>query len=208
MKSQCVVFGAGGHSRSVIFALRRAGINPLWAIDTVSKKEDEHILGVPVKVDSDLIRLLKSMDVSTVYLAIGDNSLRQKYFEELRLEKYLLPNFQAISAIVSEDIQWGEGNIVLEKAYIGPESHLGDNNIINTGAIIEHQCKIGSHNHLAPGALLAGSVIIGDGNFLGLGSGVIPQIKIGAQVTLGAMGLLRSHTPENGTYVGVPARKK
>ncbi len=60
--------------------------------------------------------------------------------------------------------------------------------------------------HICPGAHLAGEVQVGACSWIGIGASVIQQIRIGADVTVGAVAAVVCDLPDGVTAVGVPAR--
>ena len=60
--------------------------------------------------------------------------------------------------------------------------------------------------HICPDARLAGEVEVGDRSWIGIGASVIQQIRIGADVTVGAGAAVVCDLPDGVTAVGVPAR--
>lgn len=204
----CVVIGAGGHSRSLCSLLKGSKeYNPLMVIDLDFSGKNENILGLRVRgVKDNLPRDLRKIGVKYLFLAIGDNKQREKLFLELKNEGLLFPNLVANTSIIKEDVELGEGNIVFDKAYLGPLVKIGNNNIINTASIVEHECAIGSHCNIGPVSVISGRSKIGDHVFVGASVTIIDQIFIDNFVTLGAGAVVVKDINKSGTYVGVPAK--
>ena len=204
----CVVIGAGGHSRSLCSLLKGSKeYNPLMVIDLNFSRKDESILGLNVRgIKKNLSQDLKEIGVKDIFLAIGDNKRREKLFLELKNHDFLFPNLVAGTAVEKEDVEYGEGNIVFDKAYIGPLVKMGDNNIVNTASIIEHECTIGSHCNIGPVSVISGRSKMRDHIFIGASVTIIDQVFINSSVTLGAGAVVVKDIKKPGTYIGVPAR--
>jgi len=208
MKS-CIVIGAGGHSRSLCSLLKSSQeYDTLMVLDLNYSGRDEDILGLKVRgVKDTLSRDLRKTGVKYLFLAIGDNRKREELFLELKNQDFFFPNLVAGTAIEKDDVSYGEGNIIFDKAYIGPLVEIGNNNIINTASIIEHECVIGNHCNVGPVSVISGRSKMGDHVFIGASAVVIDRISITSRVTLGAGAVAVKDMEEPGTYIGVPAKK-
>jgi sugar O-acyltransferase (sialic acid O-acetyltransferase NeuD family) len=140
------------------------------------------------------------------FVAIGDNSTRQKVLQVLIQE-----NFQVISlihptAFVSAHARIEKGVLVCANATINHMAVVGTGSIINTAASIDHDCLIGNYVHASVGVRLAGAIKVGDRSFLGINSCVIQGVNIGNDCILGAGATLIKDLPSNTTAVGTPAK--
>ena len=90
------------------------------------------------------------------------------------------------TAYVARDATLGPGCQVLAQATVCAGTTLGKQCIINTAASIDHESILEDGVHLAPGARLAGCVHIGQHTMVGLGSVVLPRVRIGSGVIIGA----------------------
>ena len=85
---------------------------------------------------------------------------------------------------------------------------IGEGCIINTACSIDHDCKLGNFVHVAVGAHLAGSVTVGERTWVGAGATISNNISICGECMIGAGAVVVKDIAENGTYVGVPAKKR
>jgi sugar O-acyltransferase (sialic acid O-acetyltransferase NeuD family) len=143
---------------------------------------------------------------SCFFVAIGDNSTRQKVLQAL-----IQDNFQVISlihptAFVSAHARIENGVLVCANATINHNAVVGFGSIINTAASIDHDCVIGNYVHVSVGSRLAGAITVDDRSFLGINSCVIQGVKIGKDCILGAGATLIKDLPSNTTAVGTPAK--
>jgi len=191
-----VIFGCGGHSRSVTDVL--LSIYPEASLVFVddNARDGEQIYGFNVYRGYVL-------NDEHVFLAIGNNEARKMKLEEIG-EKNLI-------TVISDNSHRGHsatvevGCFVGNFCHIGPEAVIGKNTILNTASVIEHEVTIGAHCHIAPNVTIAGRCKIGDLVFVGVGATVKDSISICSNVIVGVGTTVIEDIVEPGTYVGTPA---
>ncbi len=193
-----VIFGCGGHSRSVTDVL--LSIRPQADVVFVDSnaRPGEKLYGFDIRGEYEL-------GDEQVFLAIGDNEARKRQLESI--EGRNLISIIAASAHLGHRSTIEAGCFVGNFCHIGPESVIGRNTILNTAAIIEHEVRIGEHCHIGPNATVSGRGKIGDLVFVGVGATVKDYISICSNVVIGAGATVVSDIVEPGTYVGTPARR-
>jgi UDP-perosamine 4-acetyltransferase len=196
-----VVFGAGGHSRSVVDVLERAG----ELVVAVAGAPDGEAWHVDMLADDhEAFERIAAEGLNGV-VAFGANPARVALVHELVSRGLPAPPVVAVTATVSPRCVLGAGTVVLEHAHVGPASRLGDAVIVNTGAIVEHDCRVGAGAHIAPGAALLGGAAVGGATLVGSGARVLPRVTVGAGATIGAGAVVTGHVADGETVVGVPA---
>lgn len=194
-----VVFGAGGHARSLVDVLERLGETVVAVVgDAGDARWHVHRLD-----DEDAAIERVVTEGLRAVVGIGAPEPRRALLGRLG---DVVPAVVAATATVSPRAKLGAGTVVLEHAHVGPSAQLGVGVIVNTGAIVEHDCLVGEGCHVAPGAVLLGAARIGAGTFVGSGARVLPGIELGAGVTVGAGSVVTRGVPDGNTVVGVPAR--
>lgn len=201
-----VILGGGGHAKVVIESLRASGLRVAAIVD--ADPTPRTVLGVPVVGDDLALPGLRGQGLSELFVAIGDNRLRQKLGRKAREQGFVLVNAIHPSAIVSPTAQIGEGVAIMAGVAINADSWVGDLTIVNTGAVVDHDCRLGAACHLGPASALAGGVIVGERAFLGVGARAIPGVAIGADTIVGAGGVVVRDLPDGVLAVGVPAKIK
>jgi sugar O-acyltransferase (sialic acid O-acetyltransferase NeuD family) len=197
-----IVFGAGGHARVVLDALREGGASPKWVIDDNPSRLN--LDGVPILSSSD--ERWTALSGFRYIVAIGDNRTRAQVYQRL-LDRGGAPvSVRHPSAVVSGQAEVGEGVVVLPAAVVNPGSRIGMDSILNTSCSVDHDCCIGNHVHICPGVRLAGEVTIGASSMVGTGATVLPRIRIGTQCLIGAGAVVHRDIPDLSVAVGVPAR--
>ena len=205
-----IIIGAGGHCRAIISILRDNGWEePKGILDIDNNKNtNEKILGISILGGIDLLEGMVNSGVSSVLLAIGNNSKREIWFNKALALGCKLPNLISKHAILDITSTLGDGVVACPFAFIGPETKIGNNVLLNTSAIVEHEAYVGEHSHVAPGAIIAGRAGIDAHGFLGANSVIIETINVVENTRIGSGAVVIEDIKEpNGTWVGVPARR-
>lgn len=205
--SDLVMLGAGAHARVLLSALRLTGHRVVGCIaadgpDGNWPKEIAYL-----GPDS----ALRSLDPGPIALVsgiggVGSNARRRLIFERAKAAGFAFHSVVHPHALVADDVEIGEGAVIMMGAILQAGCIVGPNAIVNTGAIVDHHGRIGAHAHIAPGASLSGNVRIGDGAHVGTGASVIQGVSIGEDAVLGAGSVVIADIPARGCFAGVPAR--
>jgi acetyltransferase EpsM len=192
------LLGIGGHSKVIVEILNLKGYKLQGLYDDNQVTHNQEFCGLKV---SGPINFFES---GSGVIAIGDNKIRKNINNRL-----IKVNWETLihpSAIISKDVEIGEGTVIMAGAIIQPGVKIGKHCIINTGACIDHDCQINDYVHIAPNTSLAGGVYVGEGTLIGIGSSIIPNIKIGQWSKIGAGCIVINDQPDNCTVVGSPAK--
>lgn len=201
-KIQLVIFGCGGHARSIINTVREADDTVEILVVDNNVGDDESILGCPTK------KIYELTENDKYILGIGDNAKRAELFRSFSQRNMgECVSIISVSAHIGLHARVGCGTYVGVGAFVGPEVTIGNNTIINTESVIEHEVTIGDHTHIAPNVTVCGRTQIGNHVFCGTGSTVIDSVRICSNVVIGAGAVVTSDIVNAGTYVGIPAKK-
>ena len=201
--SKIAIVGSGGHVRSSTNLLLKYFDNDDMFIydDSFIEGKQEMVNLIPLMGNINDIKLDRS-----VFLSIGDNNLRKKYF--LRFQNQIIrKNLFHDSSLQEKGVIFGVSNQVYAHSYINSQVKIGDNNIINTGVIIEHESIIGDHNHLSIGVKICGRSAIGNMCTIGAGAVILDQLSICDNVIIGAGSVVIRDVKNAGTYVGSPLKR-
>ncbi len=135
------------------------GVKILGPIKMVDELKD--------KFDFLIIAFSKNMDA------------RREIFLNCKRKGYKFINVVHPKALIENNVELGEGNLIYALVRIGPYSKVGNNNLISAFTNIEHHNEIGSHILFGPHCSTSGTVNIGDGCKLGTGIFVQDNITIG-----------------------------
>ena len=151
----------------------------------------------------------KKIKNSVGYLvAIGGDRGNERIEIQKFLESYGLAALIAKhpTSFIADNVKIGNGSQILANSSICVGTIVGRGCIINTGAIVDHECQINDGTHICPGACLAGCVEVGRFSTIGTGATVLPKIKIGEGVMVGAGTVVIDDIPSYTVVVGNPAK--
>lgn len=198
-----LIAGASGHGRVIASLAEQIGCYKqiCFLDDDVSlQKNDKSIVGT-------CSYAIEHSEEYEVIVAIGDaatrKNLQEKYEEAGVQVATLIHPFSS----VAKDVLIGDGTVVMAGAVIQPGCRIGRGSIVNTCASLDHDNILGDFSHVAVGAHLAGNVHVGSETWIGAGAVVSNNIEVQKNVIVGAGAVVVGNIEEEGTYIGVPARK-
>jgi sugar O-acyltransferase (sialic acid O-acetyltransferase NeuD family) len=199
--SAIVVYGGGGHGKSLIDLLQMLEGYRIVGIIDDGIRGGEMVMGIEVLGGSEVLASLYAQGVRAAVNAvggIGNISIRIKVFEQILSAGFVCPTVIHPTAFIEASTMLSSGIQVFPHAYIGSQSKIGFGVIINTSAVISHDCTIGDYSNISPGAILAGEVSVGKGVLIGMGTTINLQAKIGDRARIGNGSTVKSDVPENG----------
>ena len=208
-KQPLIVFGAGGHGKSVLDTLHAEGRYEVLGLIDSTAEVGYRVLGVPVLGgEDDLPVIMQQQACNNFLVAVGDN------FQRREISNRLLASFPDISfvnavhpsAVVSHSAELGAGTVVMAGAVINAQSAISAGCIINTRSSIDHDCTMAPFSSLAPGATLGGGVIVSHRSSVGLGSSVNQRLQIGADTVIGTGACVVSDIPASVVAYGCPCK--
>ena len=204
MKDRLIIIGASGHGKVVAdIALKTERWNQIVFLD-----DDERLeASLGLKVIGKSKDALDYIDNADIFVAIGNNAIREKFLFQLQNAGASIPVLMHNQAIIGQQVEIDEGTVVMAGTVINCCAKIGKGCIINTGANIDHDNIIEDYVHISPGVSLAGAVTVGQGTWIGIGSVVSNNIKITRGCKIGAGAVVIRDITEAGTYVGVPANR-
>lgn len=201
-----VIIGGGGHANVIIDILRQQGIFKIVGVVEQKKRVGQYHSDIPIIGDDSQLESLFRQGLHNAAVAIGDNSLRARLYNNLKAIGFNLINMIHSSAVISPSVRISAGSVIMPGAVLNTNCLIQENVIINTKASLDHDCVVMNHCHIAPGCTLTGRVSIGEGTFIGAGATVIPDVSIGAWSIIGAGSVVVSDIPNHVVAYGIPAR--
>lgn len=199
-----IFIGGGGHAQSVLCAMPKftnvAGYADVHANDKLAIT----YLGPDAEVLKQYAP--NEYDVHVTFVYAGDVNMEQRKKIITKYAEYKHATIVSEHALVTSNVQLGEGVCVLEKAVVKADE-VGKDTVINTGAIVEHGCSVGENCLVATGAIICGDVQIGNDCLIGAGALIREGVNICDNVVIGLGAIVTKDIYEPGTYVGSPAKR-
>lgn len=203
MNKKLLLIGASGHGKVVADIAIQNGYEVIGFLD--DNPDVKEIMGFPVlgKVE----KAIEYIDHAYMFVSIGNAVIRSKIMSDLTDQGAQFPVLIHPNAVVGMNVEIQEGTVVMAGTVINADAKIGKGCIINTCASVDHDCVVGDYSHVSVGAHVAGTVKIGKCTWIGAGAVVKNNVAICDECMIGAGAVVVSVIEEQGTYVGVPARK-
>lgn len=206
-KEKIVLFGGGGHCKSVIDTIENEGKFMIAGIVDMPSRLHEKILSYEIFAnDVDLPRL--AAEYKYFFITIGhirNFRPRRQMYELLLAHGCHLPVIISPRAYVSPYASLGSGTLVMPFAFVNSGVSIGPNCIINTSCIIEHDSIIGSNNHISTACVVNGTCTIGNNNFIGTNATLLNNLTIGNNNLIGASSVVVKNVGDGLKLFGNPA---
>lgn len=203
--NRVVIYGAGGHGKVIADIVEKSGKTVMAFVDDAETLWDKSIWGRPVwRGTSHLLEYAKK-ETFSVIIGIGDNHCRREIKKTLESAGICFAAAIHPSAQLANDVNIGEGTVIMANSVINPGARVGGHCIVNTAVVIGHDCIIDDFVHISSGSLLGGSVQVGHSSWIGLGATVINNIYIAEHAIIGAGSVVIRNVHANTVVVGNPA---
>lgn len=205
-----MIAGSSGHLKVIIDIIEKEGRYKILGLLDPVKDVGAEVSGYEViGRDEDLPDLLSRHVGCKVFVAIGDNWLRQRVVNKLIT---VSPNIDFATAIhpsaqIGKGVRIGKGVAIMAGSVINSDTVIGDFTIVNTKASIDHDCRMLEFSSLAPDATVGGNVTIGKYSAISIGATVKHGLTIGNHSVIGAGALLMKDCADNVIMYGVPAKE-
>jgi sugar O-acyltransferase (sialic acid O-acetyltransferase NeuD family) len=199
-KPYILIYGAGGHAKSVMEMVQQNGLHAIAGIlDDDPALAGQEVLGIRVLGSRSLLPSLAAKGVTLAANGVGgilDINIRVRVFELMEKAGFSFPVIVHPRATVEPSARLEEGVQVFANAYVGSQAELHARCMVNTNSVVSHDCVVGAYSHIAPGALLAGHVHVGKRTLVGMGVTTSIGIQIGAGVRIGNGAILLADVPD------------
>ena len=140
-----VVFGAGGHARSVLSVLHaEARWHVVGLLEDAAETAAKTVLGHPVLGDRTQLAMLRRTGVDKGFVAIGDNRARGRIVDCLRAGGFRLISVIHPAAVCMLNTSIAAGSFVHALALVGAECEVGPGAIVQPFCSLGHESRIGS----------------------------------------------------------------
>ena len=200
-----ILIGYSGHG-FVVYGIFMATRKQVTGYCDVTEKE-YNPFKLPYFGTENSDAALEAIKQNGFFIAVGDNQLRNKIFNNLQQRNLVPGNAIHPSAVIDPSATVAaHGVMIAANVSINPLATIGTGAICNTGCIIEHECVVGEFAHIGPGAVLCGNVQIGEGTFVGANAVIKQGITVGKNAMIGAGAVVVKNVADNVTVIGVPAK--
>ncbi len=174
------IIGASTLGEIALEVIVRSGANDILGFyDDISSKNS--FCGKPILGKLEALYSNPDAVKQGVFIAIGDNSNRNKIYEKMKEMNIPLVNVIDPTAVVEQNCSIGVGNLIMANSYIGVQTKIGDCNLIFPGVSITHHNVVGDCNFFAPNVSVGGYTQIKNECKFGLNSGVAPYIHLDSE---------------------------
>jgi sugar O-acyltransferase (sialic acid O-acetyltransferase NeuD family) len=208
IEKKICILGTGGFGREVLCLLIDVIASTNLKIEEIAcfMESDENfkenkIMGVDVIPLSSF-----EPEKYNVVVAIGTPSTRKIVVEKLPAETTYTTIIHP-SAIISADVEIGEGSIICAGTILTCNIKIGKHSHLNLHTTIGHDCIMGDFFTTAPAANISGNCYFEDSVYFGTSSAVRQGVKICDNVTIGMGGIVVKDITEEGVYIGNPLKK-
>lgn len=194
-----------------------------YTIDIINKERKYNIVGIIDSIHNvgsdrfgykvlgrqeDIIKLKEQYNIEGGIISIGDNWARYYVSSQIKKE---IPDFKFVNAIhpsvvIGDNVELGEGIVMMAGCIINPKSKIGDFTFFATGAQVDHDCNIENYSSISAGSITGGYVTLGEFSAITLGVTVVDRLKIGKNTVVGAGSLVLNDLPNNVLVYGNPAK--
>lgn len=204
MREGLLIMGASGHGKVVADIALKMDV---WKYIAFLDQDESIVSSLGIEVIDKSVNAFRYAKDYDIFVAIGNNIMREKIIGELMAAGANVPILIHPSATLGKEVEVEVGTVIMAGVVINCCTKIGKGCIINTGATIDHDNVIDDYVHISPGAHLAGAVKVGKNTWIGAGGIVINNINITGNCVIGAGAVVISSISEPGIYVGVPAKK-
>ena len=117
-------------------------------------------------------------------------------------------------AIIREQVEIGEGAVIMMGAILNIGAVVGRDTMIDMGTVLGGRATVGDHCHIGAGTVLAGvvepasatPVVVEDNVMIGANAVVLEGVRIGEGAVVAAGAVVTEDVPPNAVVAGTPAR--
>lgn len=204
---QCIIVGAGTYGQVYAKYLSEE-YDVIGFID-----DNANLIGSiieNIKVLGDIaysMNFLKDNPHVSVFVPIGNNSIREKLLLLYSSQGYSTPSYVHPKTIIHESVKIGIGVYILSATNIMPYTIIGNFVMISMGVNIAHHNFISQGCFFSQGTNIGASVTIAERAYFGIGSTLMTGVKtIGKDTLIGAGSVIIRDIPDHATVVGNPGK--
>lgn len=204
-----VLIGGGNQAHYTIDIIHKEGkYNIVGIIDSIHNVGSDRFGYKILGRQEDIKNIVKEYNIYGGIISIGDNWVRYLVSEYI---KNLIPLFKFVNAIhpsviIGENVEIGEGVVMMAGCIINSKSKIGNFTFFATGAQVDHDCNICDYTSISAGSVTGGYVTLGKYSAITLGVTVIDRLNIGENTVVGAGSLVLKNLPDDVLAYGNPCK--
>ena len=140
-------------------------------------------------------------------IGIGEPELRFKMYNQFTQAGGQLVSVISPFAVIGHyGTVIAPGAIIMAGTFISNDVNIGMGCLINPNCSISHDTVIGDFVEISPGVQITGHCQVGGYCNIGTNATLLPKIKLGIKVTVGAGAVVTKNVADRLTVAGVPAK--
>lgn len=203
---KAIIYGTGSFAEYVSYVISEDSIYDIcgFCVDSDFIPKSKQFINLPV-VEFDKVEIEFPPEEYSIFIAVGDNELREQKFNQALLKEYNILSYISSKSTHWKNLIYGRNVFISEDSGIQPFTTIEDNCIL-IGAKLGHHSKIGK-NSLLSCCYLAGNVTVGNNCFLGLNSAIKQGVTIGNHNIIGMGSTISKNTADYEIYSNNTTKK-
>lgn len=203
-----LIIGAKGLAKEVLEIFhQRNELENIFFYDDVSNDIPEKLYGLFTILTNmeQVANLFKTDNRFTV--GVGKPKLRLQLYHKFKAaDGKLVDAISPLATLGHYGTFIADGTVIMAGTVITNDVKIGMACLINPNCTISHDSIIGDFVEVSPGVQITGNCFIDDFCNIGTSATILPKVKLGKNVTVGAGAVVTQDVPDGLTVVGVPAK--
>lgn len=204
-----LIIGAKGFAKEVLEVLVQSNnISDIAFYDDVNLDIGDFLYNkFPILKNDNEVKEFFRKSTNKFTIGIGGPTLRKMLYDRfIKLGGDFTSTISKNAIIGSFGTEINKGSNVMQNVVLTNDIYIGCGVIINQITSIGHDVKIHDFCEICPNVSISGNCEIGEFSFIGTGAIILPKVKIGKNVVVGAGSVVSKDLPDNCTAVGIPAK--
>ena len=197
-KKKLIIYGIGKFAEYVNYVFENDSEYEVIAFCIEEKFLEFNSFNNKPVLEFEAIDSIYPPDVHSLFIAVGNNDIRKKIFDQSVLKGYSLASYISSKSKFWNNLVTGSNVFIDEGCILQPFIKISDNCIIFTSSL-GHHTTIGK-NSLLSGSKTGGNVTIGENCYVGLNASIKQNINIGNNTIIGMNCAIESDTDEFAVY--------
>lgn len=203
---QLYIYGAGGLANDVFELASR--------LNTKSQKWDDFYFiddfnNNHLFLDKEVVsydHAINNKKNAEIIIAIGEPALREKLYKKVKNDGFYIATLIDQSVIISENVNVGEGAIILPYVCASGNAKIGNNVVIMPQTVFGHDTVICDGAIIGAQTFIGGHTIIGENVYVASGSIISDRIQIGSDSIISLGSVVYKNVPAETIVMGNPSR--